>query len=111
MKYPIGFDIVLNHDAMQGAYNHSEEFVRALPPEVRNNLLDYYNVAYRIFGHRFKKIMVLGAGAGNDVATALRNGVQAVEAVEIDPSIVKLEGDTIQKTRTPQTKCESTSAM
>ncbi len=90
MKYPIGFDIVLNHDAMQGAYNHSEEFVRALPPEVRDNLLDYYNVAYRIFGPRFKKIMVLGAGAGNDVATALRNGVQAVEAVEIDPSIVRV---------------------
>ncbi len=34
--------------------------------------------------------MVLGAGAGNDVAAALRNNAVRVDAVEIDPAIVEI---------------------
>jgi spermidine synthase len=35
-------------------------------------------------------VLVLGSGMGNDVAAALRNGAQRVEAIEIDPLILKL---------------------
>lgn len=35
-------------------------------------------------------VLVLGAGAGNDVAAALRNGAQHVTAVEIDPLVQEL---------------------
>src|SRR5262249_29179082 len=36
------------------------------------------------------QVLVVGAGTGNDVAAALRNGASAVTAVEIDPAIQKL---------------------
>lgn len=36
------------------------------------------------------RVLVLGAGAGNDVAAALRNGAQLVTAVEIDPLVQEL---------------------
>lgn len=35
------------------------------------------------------RVLVVGAGTGNDVAAALRNGAQHVDAVEIDPRIVR----------------------
>jgi hypothetical protein len=35
-------------------------------------------------------VLVLGAGAGNDVAAALRSGVEHVTAVEIDPLVLSL---------------------
>ena len=88
--YPIGYNISVNYDSIMGAYNHGDAFVGAMPPEVRYKLLDYYNVPYRIFGQRFSRVLVLGAGAGNDVATALRNNVAHVDAVEIDPAIVDI---------------------
>ena len=34
--------------------------------------------------------MIVGSGTGNDVAGALRNGSSAVDAVEIDPAILRL---------------------
>lgn len=36
----------------------------------------------------FEDVMVIGAGSGNDVSYALRNGARRVDAVEIDPSII-----------------------
>jgi spermidine synthase len=33
----------------------------------------------------FKEVMIIGAGSGNDVASALANGAEHVDAVEIDP--------------------------
>jgi len=35
-------------------------------------------------------MLILGAGAGNDVAGALRGGAREVHAVEIDPEILRL---------------------
>ncbi|MCG3126299.1 MAG: Polyamine aminopropyltransferase [Phycisphaerae bacterium] len=56
---------------MQAAYNRPYRFV-ATPaePEFR--------------------VLVVGAGGGNDVAAALRNGATHVDAVEIDPAILEL---------------------
>jgi hypothetical protein len=36
------------------------------------------------------KVLIMGAGAGNDAAAALRNGASHVDAVEIDPIIARL---------------------
>jgi hypothetical protein len=90
VPHDMGYNVEVNHDAILGAYNFSTDYVASLPPEVRDQLLDYYNVSYRIFGPRFKRIAVLGAGAGNDVAAALRYGVQSIDAVEIDPGIIDI---------------------
>lgn len=37
-----------------------------------------------------KSILIVGAGAGNDVAGALRHNVESITAVEIDPAIIAL---------------------
>ncbi|UGY04657.1 hypothetical protein [Bradyrhizobium quebecense] len=38
-------------------------------------------------GAPFKNVMIIGAGSGNDLAHALRFGVERIDAVEIDPVI------------------------
>lgn len=85
-----GYTVNVNHDGILGAYNLSEKFVSQLSERQKYLLIDYYNVVYRIFGARFQNVLVLGAGAGNDVAAALRNGAKHVDAVEIDPSIIDI---------------------
>jgi spermidine synthase len=37
-----------------------------------------------------RKMLIVGAGSGNDASGALRNGVEDVTAVEIDPAIIAL---------------------
>lgn len=48
-----------------------------------------YNLPFRFY-RAPSAVLVLGAGMGNDVAAALRNGAQRVVAVEIDPLILDL---------------------
>jgi hypothetical protein len=51
----------------------------------------FYRRLYQIFpGSSFHHALILGAGTGSDVSTALANGVQDVTAVEIDPTIQNL---------------------
>ena len=50
----------------------------------------YYELPYRIYGKALQKIAIVGAGAGNDVAAALRCGAEHIDAIEIDPGILKL---------------------
>jgi spermidine synthase len=45
-----------------------------------------YDTPYR-FAQSANRVLIVGAGAGNDAAAALRNGAQHVDAVEIDPVI------------------------
>ena len=47
-----------------------------------------YNLPYRFYPHP-QKVLIAGAGMGNDVAAALRNGAGHVTAVEIDPLIYR----------------------
>jgi hypothetical protein len=57
-----------------------------------NYILTYivqYQVPYRICKGR-DRAMVVGAGGGFDVEAALESGVKHVDAVEIDPAIVKI---------------------
>lgn len=51
----------------------------------------FYRRLYQIFpGNSFHHALILGAGSGSDVATALAYGVQSITAVEIDPTIQQL---------------------
>ncbi len=51
----------------------------------------FYRRLYEIFpAHSFHKALILGAGTGSDVSTALAYGVDSVTAVEIDPTIQQL---------------------
>jgi hypothetical protein len=49
----------------------------------------YYEMPYRVHGAP-GKVAILGAGTGNDVAAALRAGATHVDAIEIDPVILRL---------------------
>jgi hypothetical protein len=51
----------------------------------------FYRRLYEIFpAHAFDKVLIVGAGSGSDVATALAYGVGDITAVEIDPVIQQL---------------------
>ena len=50
----------------------------------------FYEWPYTVFGDSFENVLILGAGSGTDVAAALRHGAKHVDAVEIDPTIIRL---------------------
>ena len=85
------YELTTNGAFYQKILNLSPEFVQAHPNYFREHPADNaaYNVPYRFYPSP-KSVLVLGAGMGNDVAAALRNGAGRVEAVEIDPLILSL---------------------
>ena len=80
-----------NNTFYQQILNLSPEFVRAHPEPFRQHPMELnaYNRPYWFYP-RPPSVLVLGAGMGNDVAAALRNGAEHVVAVEIDPLILEL---------------------
>ncbi len=50
----------------------------------------FYQWPYTVFGDTFEDVLILGAGSGTDVAAALKHGAKRVDAVEIDPAILRL---------------------
>ncbi len=51
---------------------------------------EFYNIPYLITKNKPEKVMIIGSGAGNDVAAANRFNIKEVDAVEIDPVIANL---------------------
>jgi SAM-dependent methyltransferase len=86
-----GYQLTTNGSWYQQIFNLSPSFVSSHPQYFQREPLEWnsYNLPY----HFYKapaSVLVLGAGTGNDVAGALRNGSGHVTAVEIDPLILKL---------------------
>jgi SAM-dependent methyltransferase len=66
----------------------------ALQPAEEAQANSLHGQAYRWFpGRTFPNVLVIGAGTGTDTALALRMGASHVDAVEIDPVIVRLGRD------------------
>jgi spermidine synthase len=85
------YQLRTNDSWYQQIFNLSPEFT-AKHPEVFSDLpaeWNPYNLPYKFFPNP-GSVLVLGAGTGNDVAAAVRNGAQRVVAVEIDPLIQRL---------------------
>jgi len=53
-------------------------------------ILEAYHVPYRMMARTPRRMLILGAGTGNDVSVALNEGVEQIDAVEIDPVILQL---------------------
>lgn len=53
------------------------------------NWADYYNIPFLV-KPQAQDVLIVGSGVGNDVAAALRNGAANIDAVEIDPTLVKI---------------------
>ena len=71
------------------AMDLSDEAARATTSPYVKVMKRYYELPYKVYPSA-KTVAVLGAGAGNDVAAALRHGAQHVDAIEIDPAIMHL---------------------
>ena len=85
------YQLRTNDSWYQNIYDLSPQFI-SRHPEMFSDLpakWNPYNLPYRFFPNP-DSVLVLGAGTGNDVAAALRNGAQRVVAVEIDPLIERL---------------------
>ncbi|NIN69608.1 MAG: hypothetical protein GTO63_33980 [Anaerolineae bacterium] len=85
-----GHRIVVNHDYHQKALDLSPEFV-----DRYGSLSFDVETAQRAYDLPYDfieptDVLIVGAGAGNDVASALRYGALRVDAVEIDPLIADL---------------------
>lgn len=83
------FGIEVNNTAYMTIANVTPEF-RAHHPELAAQVSQSsYDSPFR-FAARLDRVLIVGAGAGNDAAAALRNGARQVDAVEIDPLIYSL---------------------
>jgi hypothetical protein len=81
-----GYNIIVNKDSHQQALDLSDRFIADPFIEGRR---DIYDLPYKFV--QPKRVLVVGAGTGNDVAAVLRNAPDAiVDAVEIDPVIADL---------------------
>jgi len=87
---PAAYLLDVNHEYHQKILNLSPEFTSRFPDvEPNRNGRPIYELPYEIVPHP-TRVLVVGAGTGNDVAAALRHGAAHVDAVEIDPLILEL---------------------
>ncbi len=91
------YGISVNNTGFMTVYNVAPGFLERHPATAEHYRESSYDAPFR-FVDRRDDVLVVGAGAGNDVAAALRNGAQHVDAVEIDPLILAL-GETINPGR------------
>jgi hypothetical protein len=86
-----GYKLRVNQDYHQRAIDLSPDFIEKYRP-LFGDVVEDASYAYD-HPYSFKNphiVLVVGAGAGNDVASALRHGAAEVNAVEIDPLIVEI---------------------
>jgi spermidine synthase len=57
-------------------------------PDAEFTWRDHYDLPYH-FTEPGAKVLIVGSGTGNDVAAAVRNAAGQIDAVEIDPAILK----------------------
>jgi len=87
---PGAYILDVNHDYHQKVIDLSSDFTSRFPNYEPNHAsLPAYNLAYELVPNP-GQVLVVGAGTGNDVASAVRHGATHVDAVEIDPTILKL---------------------
>jgi spermidine synthase len=84
------YRINVNNTGYMSIFNLTEDFL-AKNPELAQRFRQEssYDAPFRFALHR-DRVLIVGAGAGNDAAAALRNGAGHVDAVEIDPVIYAL---------------------
>ena len=87
---PAAYLVEVNHDYHQKMLDLSPEFTARFPDaEPNRSGRSMYELPYQLVPHP-GRVLVVGAGTGNDVAAALRHRATHVDAVEIDPYILGL---------------------
>ena len=84
------YTVQVNNTGYMTIANVSPDFL-SRNPEIAANYreLSSYDAPFK-FARSRDRVLIVGAGAGNDAAAALRNGAVEVDAVEIDPVIYSL---------------------
>ena len=87
----IGSNLNIQQAFYQRAIDLSAQKLAELDGDIPilDNFAFSYNLPYRL-GPNNAEVLIVGAGMGNDVASALRNAAGTVDAVEIDPRILAL---------------------
>jgi spermidine synthase len=87
---PGNWVVEVNNASYQGMLDLGDA---SLPPDASDSLraatAGQYEFPY-LFHSDPGRVLIVGSGTGNDVAGALRSGVDKVVAVEIDPAIIEL---------------------
>jgi Spermine/spermidine synthase domain len=86
---PSAIVVTVNHDYHQAIVDLSREFMSRFASTELNRTAVNYDLPYKFASHP-GRVLVVGAGTGNDVAAALRHEALHVDAVEIDPVILQL---------------------
>ncbi len=83
------YTINVNNEGYMTIANESPGFL-ARNPDLASAYQDSSYDSFFQFAQSVNRVLVIGSGAGNDVAAALRHGASRVDAVEIDPLISTL---------------------
>lgn len=83
-----GFGVLTNGSLHQFAFSVVDTDPLSFPGEAIARA--GYRLPYELLGRPPGRVLVVGAGTGNDVATLLAMGAEHVDAVEIDPEILRL---------------------
>jgi hypothetical protein len=102
------FHILVNYDGFQAVQDLSEKGLSPFPEETRRMLSRHYNVPYALSRRPLESVLILGGGAGNDAAAALRNGAKRVDVVR-STVIAQVGRARRRKGRTHRTACACTS--
>lgn len=90
LRQTLGFSVDVSGDFYQQALDLSPQTVSSLNQSNLSAIASRYDLPFSIPGFPYQDILVVGAGAGNDIAAALRSGAGQIDAVEIDPGILRL---------------------
>lgn len=88
----LGYELLVNQAWHQRLWNLAPDFVQAnyaTSPDHFDETVVEYDIPYQL-APRLENVLIVGAGAGNDAAGALRAGTQHVTAVDIDPAILQI---------------------
>ncbi len=86
-KFQWGYQLGVGEYYYQDLLDLSENFFAAHPNVPLEFRFSEYEVPYAFA--KPERVLILGAGTGNDVAAARRHGAQFVDAVDIDPGIIE----------------------
>jgi spermidine synthase len=83
------YDVLVNNTGYMTMANASADMIARHPGFAARYKDSPYDAPWRFIDAR-DRVLIVGAGAGNDAAAALRNGAGQIDAVEIDPEIYAL---------------------
>lgn len=86
----VGYELSVQQVFYMIAVDLSQDFISSVAEELPGleDMAFSYDLPYHLLPEE-SRVLVVGAGMGNDVAAALRGGAISVDAVEIDPSILE----------------------